>query len=350
MGIKTVSLSGTPEEIGYQHGQFLTEQIHHNIDFYRSLFLDYLGSEIKILEAAQRFKESIQGFNPKFISEIDQIALGANLSEPLWLYALNARTELSMMENQNECTAIVCPQDHFLGQTWDWAKKLEGNFVIMKITFPDGFQILQLTEAGIIGKIGFNNQGLGVTLNYLYDEYVDFSTVPIHIVLRQVLESYSIEEAKTAVRKSGTGKASNLIVAHGGEAVNTEFAGDRMNFVKIDGKTYVHTNHFLHAKPPNILNQDSYKNSCARYQTAKALLDITAKPVKDKLIEIFSDQAHGKDAILANYKPDPLEMLGEYGTLATIIMDLENKSMIVRKGNPKNDFFSTSRFDQYNLI
>jgi isopenicillin-N N-acyltransferase-like protein len=52
-----------------------------------------------------------------------------------------------------------------IGQTWDWAQRLEGHFVVMEIQFPSGHKLTQLTEAGIIGKIGFNNCGLGVTLN-----------------------------------------------------------------------------------------------------------------------------------------------------------------------------------------
>jgi isopenicillin-N N-acyltransferase-like protein len=347
MEIKLVSLSGTPEEIGYQHGELLAEQIRNNIDFYRSLFLNYLGSETRVLSIAEKFKKSIQSYNPNFVTEINHIALGAGLAEPLWLYAINARTELSMMESIQECTAIVCPGINLLAQTWDWAKKLEGNFVIMKITFPNGHQILQLTEAGIIGKIGLNNQGLGVTLNFLYDEHIDFSTVPIHILLRQVLECISLDDAKDAAKSSRVGKASNLIIAQAGKAVNIEFAGDRMKYFEIEESCYAHTNHFLHAKPPNIVNEDSYQNSVTRHKTTTAQLKISPEQTTNKLIKILSDQTNGGDAILASYKPDPMEMLGEYGTLATIIMDLENQSLFARNGNPKNKFFSLNSFVEY---
>jgi len=204
MSRKTISLSGRPEEIGRQHGQLLAEQIHRNIDFYKSIFLKSFGDESQILSAARHFKDSIQAYNPNYVLEIDNIALGAAVSEPLWLYAINSRTELSMLNGLQECTAIVCPRKNYLAQTWDWAQKLEGSFFIMKISFPDGHQILQLSEAGMIGKIGLNNQGLGVTLNYLYDEHVDFSTVPIHILLRQVLECRTLEEAQNAARRSGS--------------------------------------------------------------------------------------------------------------------------------------------------
>ena len=347
MSIKYITLSGTPEEIGYEHGRLLTDLIHNNIDFYRSLFLNFLGDETKILEAAERFKESIQAYNPNFATEINHIALGAGVQEPLWLYAINSRTELSMLAGRSECTAIVWPSENLLAQTWDWAKKLAGNFVIMRISLPNGHKILQLTEAGIIGKIGLNNQGLGVTLNFLYDEVIEFSSVPIHIVLRQILECSSLEEAINAAHRSKTGKASNLIISQAGSAVDVEFAGDCLKIENIQGESYIHTNHFLHAKPPVITNKESYKNSSLRYETAKSLLTIANNQSTDHFRKILSDQSNGKDAILASYKPDPEEMLGEYGTLATIIMDLETKTMQVRAGNPKDDFFSITSFEEY---
>ena len=135
MAIQTISLSGTPEEIGFQHGQLLAEPIHKNINFYKSLFLHTFENESNILRAAQDFKESIRAYNPNYVHEIEHIAIGAGVVEPLWLYAINARTELSMMKGMHECTAIVCPKRNILAQTWDWSENLEGNFFIMKMIF-----------------------------------------------------------------------------------------------------------------------------------------------------------------------------------------------------------------------
>jgi isopenicillin-N N-acyltransferase-like protein len=335
------------EEIGFQHGKHLATQIHRNIEFYKSMFLNNLGDESAILNAAEVFKENIRNYNPDYILEIDHIALGAEVREPLWLYAINARTELSLMSGMNECNAIVCPKHNLLAQTWDWAQKLEGNFVIMRISFPDGHQILQLTEAGMIGKIGINNQGLGVTLNYLYDENTSFYTVPIHILLRCVLECRTLKEAKIAARKSCNGKASNLIIAQSGKAINIEFAGNLIHFFDVDDVEYVHTNHFLHAKPPKIVVEESYINSVTRRRTALEKLELLQMSTPQAVTEVLSDRTNGKNAILASYKPDPIEMLGDYGTLATIVMDLNDRTMMLREGNPANQSFTIGAFEKY---
>ena len=139
MTIKLISLSGTPEEIGYQHGQMLREQIHQNIAFYQSVFLKNLGDKSQILQAACRYQEAIRAYNSNFNLEIDHMALGAGVPEPLWLYALNARTELSMVDGLRECTAVVCPKEGLIGQTWDWAEKLEEKFFLMAISLTKFF-------------------------------------------------------------------------------------------------------------------------------------------------------------------------------------------------------------------
>jgi isopenicillin-N N-acyltransferase-like protein len=206
---------------------------------------------------------------------------------------------------------------------------------------------LQLTEAGIIGKIGLNSQGLGITLNFLFDEYIDCSTVPIHIVMRQILECQSLDAAYAAAEASSIGKASNLIIAQLNKAADVEFAGDRFRIQKINQDVYTHTNHFLHAKPPTLLNAESYQNSSTRQATVKKMVGNNNNITKDKMIEILSDQSNGKNAILANYKPDPLEILGDYGTLATIIMDLQEQSILVRLGNPGNKDFDIYNFEEF---
>ena len=76
------------------------------------------------------------------------MASGAKI-KPEYLFAMNARTELLLSPNYNECTAIAFPKKGILAQNWDWSSKLEDNSVVIEITKPNGLKILQLTEAGI---------------------------------------------------------------------------------------------------------------------------------------------------------------------------------------------------------
>ena len=341
-----ISLSGSPEEIGFLHGRLLSEQIHRNIEFYKPIFLANLGDEAQVLQSAGRFKEHIKAFNPDYSTEIDHLALGAEVSEPLWLYALNARTEMALTKQSCECTAMVFPQHNIIGQTWDWAQPLEDNSVIMEIQFPSGHKILQLTEAGIIGKIGLNNRGLGLTLNILWLLVRVLFGVPIHIVLRAVLESQTLDDARKAINRSGGGKVSNIIVAQAGHAFDAEFDGVEPVYHDIQDEVYTHTNHYIHSTKIQ-LDEIERANSIARYKKAVEELSKVEDFTTQEMISILSDQLNGDDSILAAYRPEPKIGMGTCGTLATIVMDLEKRSMKVRKGNPSSLSFSVDSFTEF---
>ena len=347
--LQKFTLSGSPEEIGYQHGKLLASKIHRNIAFYKGVFLNNLGDETKILNAANHHKGQIKAYNPDYITEIDHIALGAEISEPLWLYALNSRTELTLTKESNECTAIVSPHHQIIGQTWDWAQSIQDNFVIMEIQFPSGHKILQLTEAGIIGKIGLNSAGLGQTLNILWSIDSVLSGVPIHIILRAVLESPTLDEAKKAIERSGGGTASNIIATQGGRAFDAEFAGSDTYIHDLEGDTYVHTNHYLHAPKPVQIDETDTENSRTRYKTAATKLSAVQHFSVPEMITILSDRSEGVDSILVENKPATLGELGYIGTLATIVMDLENRTMKVRKGNPSSPSFAIENFTEFRI-
>ena len=347
--MKKITLSGSSEEIGFLHGKLLAKEIHSNIKFYKAIFLQSFGEEARILDAAENIKERIKEFNPRFINEIDRIALGAEVSEPLWLYALNSRTELGMAINAGECTAIVFPQHSVLGQTWDWAQHLEGTSVMMEIQFPSGHKLLQLTEAGIIGKIGFNNCGLGVTLNIIRIADAVLQGVPIHIVLRSVLESRTLDDALSAVERARKGTASNIVIAQGGRAIDVEFAGGENIVYKIPDAVYVHTNHYLHTPEPVQIDETACINSTARYHTAVEKLGKMEGFSSQEMISLFSHQSGAEHSILCPFKPHTQAEMGMVGTLATIVMDLDRRSIFVREGNPSSSSFLVDQFIEYNF-
>lgn len=348
--IQIISLSGSPAEIGFRHGKLLSKQIRRNIEFYKPLFLNNLESETKVLDAAERLKAQIADFNPNYKTEIDHVALGAEVSEPLWLYALNSRTELALTQDFYECTAIVFPRHYVIGQTWDWAQGLEDNFVVMEIEFPSGHKILQMTEAGIIGKIGLNNCGLGVTLNILWIEDKVLSGLPIHIVLRAILESRTLKEAISNIDRSGGGKASNIIISQGGQAYDVEFFGHETHYHDIKDEIYTHTNHYLHSGNSIQLDVIDRANSISRYIKAVEELSNVKDFSTAEMISILSDQSGGDNSILATYKIGSKIGMGCWGTLATIVMDLDNGTMHVRKGNPSSPSFSVEKFAEFHMV
>ena len=69
-----------------------------------------------------------------------------------------------------EYNELYLKESGILSQNCDWAKDLEPLTVILKIKKKTKPEIIQIAEPGIIGKIGMNDAGLGVCLNFLHIE------------------------------------------------------------------------------------------------------------------------------------------------------------------------------------
>jgi isopenicillin-N N-acyltransferase-like protein len=330
MRFPEITISGSAEERGYAHGAALASQVEANIEFYASAFKKPTD---EILAQARHFREVIRDYEPAYCQEIEGIAAGAGIREPLWIYALNARSEILALAppESNECTALYFRPSAILGQNWDWARPAEDTTVLMQIQGARDLTIQMLAEPGILGKIGLNSHGIGVCLNILMVEK-PLDGVPIHIVLRAVLESRTIEEAKAAIQRAGYGKASNILCAdRQGNYLDVEFAGDEAFYLPTDGPTMVHTNHYL-GQPING-EIENYPNSYRRFQVAQARAAALADFSLADMQAILSDRSDPEFPIWRAYQPD--DELLEVGTVATIVMDLKAGELQVRKGNLK---------------
>lgn len=338
MRFPELTISGTPAERGYAHGFALSAEIEETIDYYATIFKK---PSADIIEQAKHFRNVIQEYNPAFCREIEGIAAGANLREPLWIYALNSRSEILSLEpavNLNECTALCFSSPALLGQNWDWGRRLEKLTVLMQIQFSDDHKIQMLTEPGIIGKIGLNSSGIGVCLNILLIDK-PLNGVPVHILLRSILESRNIAGARKAILKAGFGKASNILFGDKSGKFNyIEFAGDESFTRKSRSHFMIHTNHYLERE----INPDEgdFRNSYARYRNANEIASSIKKFTIKEMISILSDRSNREFPIWRTYQPDA--DLGETGTVASIIMDLKTQKLYVRKGNIQSRGNSTN--------
>ena len=332
---RRITISGEPVERGKQHGKQLSVEISRTIDFYRSIFA---LPESEILHRADFFRAIIERFNPTYIEEIDGIAQGAGV-DPLWIIALNARTEIlsHCAGVSNECTSVYYSGSAILGQNWDWGKALESLSVLMKIVQTDGHIIFMLTEPGIIGKIGMNSSGLGVCLNILtLGRLLD--GLPVHIFLRAILDCHSLAQVDSLLASHGGGKASNIMVADaGGAGFNIEFCGENSYRLVAESDYLLHTNHYLDS-PINSEKDPSFSSSYARLNKATQILSENKERSVAGMRALLSDDSDRSLPIYREYIPD--DSVHELGTICTIVMELAQQKMHVRKGKgPGAKFF-----------
>ncbi len=334
---REITISGTPHTRGLIHGKLLSAEIRLALNYYKSIFK---LPEFRLLELGEYYLGLISTYKKEYAQEIHGIAEGAGI-DSRWIAVLNARTEVLSYCDANspmECTALFSKPTALLGQNWDWSKVLEDLAVVMKIIMTNGLVIRMLTEPGIIGKIGLNSAGLAVCLNILTINR-PLKGLPIHIVLRSILESSTLDQAREVVAQAGAGKASNILVGDAfGDYFNVEFAGDKSVFLDSTAQIMLHTNHYLH-KPINLPGDPDFANSYAREEIASQRTSLLNRLNKGQMMDILSDASNSDYPILRSYRADT--RLQELGTVCSIIMDLKARNMYIRKGNSSTGTFTT---------
>ncbi|MBS3168969.1 peptidase C45 [Candidatus Woesearchaeota archaeon] len=319
-----IELSGTPQEIGFAHGKLLKGRIKKTLAFYKTIF----KKEDKIiLQQAAHFQKVIIKTFPQYAEEIEAIAEGAEL-DPLWIYALNARTEILSFGTQ-ECTVAYFKEGAILGENWDWAESLESLAILFKIKRLDGHTILMMTEPGIIGKIGLNSAGIGVTLNLL-ECPAKLDGVPIHVLLRAILDCSSLSEAQSVILCAPDGKASNVLIADAsGNSLDIEFAGKDLFMLNPQESIFVHTNHYLST---SFSKKENLASSHARYDRALALSKKLSGKKIAEMKQLLLDQENQELPICRPYLPSLYTT--SIGTICSMIMDLRKKELQITKGSP----------------
>jgi len=323
------NLCGTPREIGLAHGKLAKERIHRALAFYKQIFKK--DDQTLLLLAAQ-FKKKIEQAFPQYAEEIEAIGGGAEL-DPLWIYVLNARTEILSFGTQ-ECTIAFFKKSALLGENWDWAQDLEDLAILLRIKRVDGHTILMMTEPGVIGKIGLNSAGLGVALNLL-ECPAKLDGVPIHIMLRAVLDCSSLAEVQSVVVKNSFGKASNILIGDAsGQSLDVEFAGKDLFMLSPQENVFVHTNHYLSVDFPK---KENLASSQARYVRGVELAGGIKKGSIDEMKRLLLDRENRELPICRPYEKS--RYISSVGTICSIVMDLPRREMHITKGSPlKNGF------------
>lgn len=266
------------------------------------------------------------------------------------ILALNVRTEIAYGMVTDGCTALSWKSStnglSFLAQNWDvsllvastkrsmakpekWQHEQKANLIRMEISQRDKPKIHMITEAGIIGKIGLNSAGVGVTLNAIKARGVDYNRLPCHLALRTVLESQSREVAVKQLENAGVASACHILVADKTGGIGLECgASDIIRLPMADG-IVSHTNHYL--EPHQILETKlAFPDSPVRLARIRELIQNAGpEPSASKIEQMLQDEK--------NYPASICRAETEKSTVATlfsIVMDLPAREARVKVGRP----------------
>ena len=325
-GLPLITLSGGPSERGEQHGSALKDRIHRMTEVYGTFFA---RSESDIFDIARHFKTVITDFNPDYGTEIEAVASAADV-DPLWIYALNARSEFLSFVPATECTVMHFAGTPLLGQNWDWEERLEPLIALARIERTDGPSILMMTEPGILGKNWLERCGHWSLLQ-----------LPAHQPSYQRCFRSTFCSARSwshprlrpcgkTINRAGPGRSANILVAdESGTRFDMEFAATEQIEVADPGDVIVHTNHYLDPEMfsvPHVL-----ENSTFRLNRAYELAQEIETRDRNTMVRMLSDTANPGNAICQFYRHR--EPLGNMGTVCTLTIDLAARNMDIRLGN-----------------
>lgn len=324
--MKQLTLKGSPSERGLAHGVQLKREIHQALAYYQSRFL---SDADQLREHVQTLMQKVEAFRPEYIEEMDAIAQGAEL-DPFWIYCLNARSEL--MSSPKECSTLAFPEQAIMGQNWDWAQALTGLLAVADVQLENGHRFLSMIEPGMLGKLGMNSAGLGVCLNIL-PANSKLTGLPVHILLRALLEYRSLSEAEAIIRQHGGGQASHILVGSADHGCLGVELSDQPHFLPVND-IYLHTNHYLvkgQARSP-----ETGPCSETRYSRMQNLLEKNNEKSVRNMMQIL-DNTEEPHAILR--KDDFSSLIGSCSTLVSLVMNLKQKTLWLREGAKPNKAF-----------
>ena len=321
----------------------MQKQILSSIQNYRHLF-ESLAPPISWPNAraiAQKFLPTIQTHIPSAIEELRAIASAADVPFEDIL-VLNCRSEIGLtggsVNSIDGCSAIAYKDPEtgkqLLCQNWDWYENQLDNVVVLDITHLDGRRVITITEAGIVGKVGFNGDCVGVTLNAIATEGVsiDFNMLPVHFGLRYiVLESPNAGEAINRMMRIGVASSVHFLIADAISAHGVEFSPLGSGIIHPDERGFVlHTNHWL--SQPELVTASNWLPDTGFRLKRLQILKSNIHSQED-LWEVMADEENAPASICrggAMGSGSPKDLV----TLFGVVMDLESGVAELVHGRP----------------
>jgi isopenicillin-N N-acyltransferase-like protein len=334
-----VSVSGAPNERGFQLGRAAGDRIRASVEIYSRAF-DAVNLGWKdVFDLARGFMPRIAAYDADLLEEMRGIATGAEL-ELEKIIALNARTELlyrgrkgplTPLESTEGCTGLVAMPNVtasgrlFHAQNWDWIAECVNSAIVIRHEMPDGTVYLGFNEAGTLARAGFNSRGVALTGNFLgSDRDQGAEGVPIPFVRRRVLTSGSLEEGVEVIHASPRSFSNNMMVSQAnGRAVNLETTPVEIFRVEPERGLIVHANHFR-----SPVAKATVRDTGIQYSPDSLYRDIRVESrlephlgriTEDHIKEALADDFGSPAAVCRAPTPGPGG--ADCATVATIVMD-----------------------------
>jgi isopenicillin-N N-acyltransferase-like protein len=354
--IPIVVMRGTPRDCGVQYGRAAASMIRGSLEAYLESFRVLHGLDREaIFEIARKFEPVIAEFDPATREEMAGIAEGAEVPLEAVL-TINARSELVhglKARLDDGCTSFAVFGDAtadghtYVGQNWDWSPAMKPYAVVLDIQRDGDPRILTLTEAGLVGKHGLNDAGIGICNNFMLSDKRRFG-MPVHVIRRKALTARLLSEAMGTVLNAEKALAANYLMGHAeGAAVNLEAWPGGVDVIHPDEDLITHANHFQISRPERLdIGRNIFPDSLLRdVRLRRRLLALHGRIDLAVLADAMSDHLNYPDSICRHM--NPRASAGQsIETLGCIIMDVTEGILHFCSGPPCEGEFAAIALDR----
>lgn len=266
------------------------------------------------------------------------------------IVAINCRTEILFGSkiripdsDAHECTTIaVTPNASagrrtILAKNWDWRAACQDTVIILQAEQTEGPNFVMVVEAGMIGRDGFNEDGIAVCGNLLRSTSDGTKPgVPVPFIRRRVLNSRRLDEAIGEVVGAERAASTNYIIAHEtGVILNFETSPDQVYTVYPEAGLLTHSNHFT-AVAAQVQGIDAYAgyDTLYRHQRVRDLLE---PKIGEITVEDIQDALRDHTGYPKSVCRHPDERDADHrrsASIASVVMDLDERVMYVASGPP----------------
>ncbi|MFK7892266.1 MAG: C45 family autoproteolytic acyltransferase/hydrolase [Granulosicoccus sp.] len=374
--IPFLQVEGEAQARGLAIGQQTRQRIEHSLNTYQQLFASCDISWPAAVEKARQYLDITEKLSGIVTDELHGMARGAGVDVES-LFALNCRTEIlpadflsrvmadasidgkdsniaverrsqrTIGELANECTAFASvnqPDRVWLAQNWDWCGLQRQAMCVIDAAPAQGPRFITVTEAGMLAKIGINDRGLGITLNILRSERDGSNVgVPVHVLLRVLLDCESVAEALDLVGGLTFGSSSNvMLVDSSGHVASVELSPLGCRVLPAEQNRLCHTNHFLHKDLlPHDVGRPGNHSTLSRLARAESAVSDCMS--FDDINSLLSDQSDGNESV-CRFADASLPAIAQIETVCAVIMNVSHGTLAVSDAQP-----SLSPFRHYAL-
>ncbi|WP_010584026.1 C45 family autoproteolytic acyltransferase/hydolase [Schlesneria paludicola] len=328
-------VAGSPREMGQQFGEAARELIREFVSTaLERVRLTMRVSQRQVDDTVSESWEFAKNYSPDSCEELQGMALAAGL-DVRELMMLQIRNQLQN-EPEAGCSSIslnaIGGQGPLLAQNWDNDPGLDP-FTVVLTRRPTGKPaLINITQAGLIAYIGFNESGIGVCLNTLPAPSRPIG-VPHYFTVRGIYESKSLDGAIHAVQRAHRAIPANIMLATPQGAADLEVTMDDVYLLTADSQGRVtHTNHCRHPALAEISAQfPELIQSRPRLDRIDRLLSETPNTVP-RLQKILRNHDDLPRSLCRHANDDP--GFGHWQTVFSVIIEPTARRMHVARGTP----------------